>query len=319
MIVFALLAGLIGTLAAIWVALPLLGASQTNRLPAFITIFLIAILSLGIYAFGGSPSQPGQPYGPRLDALLSADMATLGLPEQEERLRYQIRQQPETIEPRLQLGELLSRTERSMEAVAVLERAVAIAPTATTYSSLGQAIVTLNQGTVTDDAERAFNLASQDDPTRVEPAFFLGVARYQSGDRAAATEYWTDILGSLEQDDPLRQAIIARSADLLSRPNIDAASVDAASEGPPPIEQMLIRLETRLDAEPNDFSGWLTLARARANLGDLSAAADALEQADTLFGDSQAHTSIITALAGYIAAQNTPQNTPAENDTGENE
>ena len=50
------------------------------------------------------------------------------------------------------------------------------------------------------------------------------------------------------------------------------------------IRSMVERLAERLEAEPEDFDGWLRLARAYGVLGEAAKARSALARADALVG-----------------------------------
>lgn len=286
MIALTVLAALIGVAAALYIAAPLLGATK-RPLIGILAAAAVALGALGIYAAGASPGQQGQPYSAVVERLVSADPAGLSLEEQEERLRAVVRREPQNIEALALLGRLLARTERELEAVAVLERALRIEEDPRVLSDLGQALVNLNEGEVTGPAERAFAAAHRLDPSLPEPAFFLGVAAYQEGDRDEAAQYWGTILTELEPGNPFRQAISARAADLLSRPAAGPGTGEgeapfAGMDGADPeamIAAMIARLAERLDNDPQDFSGWLTLIRARATTGDMEAALASYEAA----------------------------------------
>jgi cytochrome c-type biogenesis protein CcmH len=139
-----------------------------------------------------------------------------------------------------------------------------------------------------------------------EPAFFLGVAAYESGDRATATELWAGIIARLAVDDPFRAAIAARAGDLLSRPSGGPESegaapfAQAAAEGADMdalIASMIDGLQARLDADPDDLSGWLALARARRMQDDPAEARAALDAARDRFAGHAGELAMIAAVA----------------------
>ena len=309
MIALALLTGLTGVAAGLYIAAPLL-AERRRALAGIAAAGAIALGAFGLYAVGAAPHVPDQPYGAVVERLAAADPATLSLEEQEERLRARVRAEPEDGEALALLGRLLARTGRELEAVAVLERALRVEEDPRVLSDLGQALVNLNEGEVTAPAERAFARAHELDPALPEPAFFLGAASYQRGEREAAARLWAGILTRLPPADPFRQAIAARAADLLSRPA--AGPLDAGAQAPfageagedpeALIAAMVAGLETRLQDDPGDFSGWLTLIRARASLGEMDAARAAFEEAARRFG-GEGREIILAALARALGIE----------------
>ena len=165
-------------------------------------------------------------------------------------------------------------------------------------------------------AERAFEAANTLDPTLPEPAFFLGAAYYARGERNAAATVWSDIIARLDEGDPFRAAIAARAADLLSRPQggpgSDGAApfADAIAEGVDPAdlaEMMVSRLEARLEENPDDLSGWLTLARARWTQGQSEAGLEALERARLRFEGQAGALALIAAMQTAFSVEESEQ------------
>lgn len=306
MIVFAVVIALIGMVGALYIASPLAkGATGPfMRLAAFGVAALIALGALGAYLVGGSPGLEGRPYAEVERRLADADPETLTLSEQEERLRSIARRNPDDAQAQAMLGRFLSRTDRHLEGVAMMERSLRIEADPRVMSDLGQSLVALNEGQVTPEAERAFLAAASADPALPEPAFFLGAAAYEAGDRETAAERWAGIVGRLEPGDPFGQAIASRAADLLSRPQGGPVSEDDAApfaDADPDdtdamVDRMIGGLEARLEDDPDDLSGWMTLARVRAMTGEPDAARSALTQARSRFGADAGADAIITAL-----------------------
>lgn len=297
------ISGLIAILAAIYVATPL---ARGGRVAALICAGLIALGALGVYLINGEPDAPGQPYAAMIERLRTADPMSLSAIEQEERLRDAIRNDPQDIQAMALLGRYLSQTGRELEAIALFERALRVEETARIYSDLGQALLNLNEGSLTPQARTAFGEANRLDSSMPEPAFFLGVAAFEDGDRAEATRIWTDILEQLEDDDRFRQAIAARAGDLLSRPaggpGSDGAApfADAAASGADMdalVASMIDGLQARLEADPDDLSGWLSLARARRMQDEPDQARAALDAARSQFEGRPGETAIIAAVA----------------------
>ncbi|MEO1037940.1 MAG: hypothetical protein AAFX09_00205 [Pseudomonadota bacterium] len=311
MTAFAVIISLIGVLAAVYIAAPLAGAASSlmRRLATIALVVSVSGAALGVYLVGGQPGAPGQPYAAVAERLAEADPASLTLAEQEERLRSILRETPGDATAHALLGRLLARTGRELEAVASLDRSLRIQTDARTFSDLGQVLVTMNEGAVTPEARRAFMAAHQADSSLPEPAFFLGAADYEAGDRSSALNRWAEVLEQLAEDDPYRLAIAQRAADLLSRPSVGPIE---AGEGDAPfaalgegdaeamISAMLSGLTERLEADPSDISGWLTLARAQAMRGEAEAAATAITRAAGQTDAGSGERLIVAALAAAL-------------------
>ncbi|MEQ8405687.1 MAG: hypothetical protein RKE49_11360 [Oceanicaulis sp.] len=315
MIAMVLICAAAGALAALYVARPFAsGEGRSARLAGLACAGVIALGALGAYLVNGEPDMPGSPYAEVAERLRSADPQSLSAIEQEEVLRAAIRENPQDVAALSLLGRYLARTERELEGVVLLERAIAVdGENARLWAALGEALVNLNDE-VTAQARNAFARANALDPSLPEPAFFLGVAAYEAGDRESASEAWADILARLDSEDPFRRAIAARAADLLSRPQGGPESggaapfADAARDGADMdamVAGMVDGLETRLLDDPDDLSGWLTLARARMMQDSPDAARGALDRARSQFASEPGKLALIDAMGRALPQQET--------------
>lgn len=298
MIGFALAAALIGAAIAVFVFAPFRGAGTPRWAgPAAAAALLIA--AGAAYWVGGSPEQEGAPYERQAAERRATDPATLGPEARIERLRDIVREDAEDAEAWAMLGRELARMERELEAVSAFQRALSIEPTARSFSDLGQTLINLNEGEVTPDARSAFEAAYRLDPSLPEAGFFLGLGAYQSGEREAATAYWTDTLARLEPGDPFRAIISRQAAELLSRPDVDAEAVAAARQDGADITPeeriagMIGGLEERTASGEGSLSDWLVLMRVRAMMNDMEGARDALANAEARFGDEAGSAAIL--------------------------
>ena len=318
MIFFIVLTAAIGAFAAWRLATPFLKQAEggSGRILALLMVPVVLLGALGFYFVNGEPDTPGAPFASVAQRLAETDPELLSPEEQEARLRAILREDPEDLQALTLLGRFLSRSERELEAVTMFTRALQIEEDPRILSDMGQALVVLNDGQVTPEAERAFEAANTLDPTLPEPAFFLGAAYYARGERNAAATVWSDIIARLDAGDPFRAAIAARAADLLSRPQggpgSDGAApfADAIAEGVDPAdlaEMMVSRLEARLEENPDDLSDWLTLARARWTQGQTEAGLEALERARSRFEDNAGALALISAMRTAFSVEESEQ------------
>lgn len=312
MIALTLLIAALGVGVAMWIVSPLAksAASPMHRLIAFGVMAALAIGALGVYLVGGQPGLEGQPYTATEARLAALPPENLTGEEQEERLRAIVRREPGDPEALAMLGRFLAFDGRHLEAIAMLERSVRVREDARVLSDLGQALVNLNEGTVTPEAERAFAAAMELDESLPEPAFFMGAAAYDAGDREAALGHWAGIVGRLPSDDPFRQAIAVRAADLLSRPSggpqmMDPEALDPDESPDAMVSRMVAGLETGLEADPDDLTRWMVLARVRAVLEDRDGARAAIAQARARSGGDAGIRAILDALerAGQLGPE----------------
>jgi len=316
MIVFAVITALLGVLAALRIAGPMARAAETAgaRLGAFGVAAIVALGALGAYAVGGEPDQPGRPWSAVVTELEAAGLDGLGPEPQLALLREQVRRDPNDADALLQLGRVLSSAGRELEGVALIERAARQRPDARSFADLGQALVALNEGEVTPEARRAFTEALSQAPDTPEAGFYMGLAAWQDGDRTLAATRWAETIALRPDGDPHRLLIARQAADLLSRPQAGPVDAAAAAEAAPVDQEggwetmaqgMAERLETRLTADEagGDFSGWLTLARARALLDENGSAAIALGRARSQLEPGDARALIVDELARALGLE----------------
>ncbi len=134
-------------------------------------------------------------------------------------------------------------------------------------SAYGEAL-TLSAGSVTPEAETAFQAALAGNPKDQAARFYLGQAfadRHQPG---PALALWRSLLADTPPNAPWRAELISRMAMLQSQ-----------SGKAPDIEAMVAGLAARLKASPDDIEGWQRLVRAYAVLGKKGQARSALASA----------------------------------------
>lgn len=174
-------------------------------------------------------------------------------------------------------------------------------------AALGEVLVARARGVVIPDARTRFLAALAIEPDHAMSRYYLALAVGQDGDPRGAIDRLQALAADMPDDAPVRDKLrrrinkLAREARIepvpelaagqrADGPNPDRATVEAASnlsaaDRAAMIQGMVERLAERLSREPNDFDGWLRLARARAVLGETDRAADAYESAAALRPD----------------------------------
>jgi cytochrome c-type biogenesis protein CcmH len=160
-------------------------------------------------------------------------------------------------------------------------------------SGLAESSMLAAGGLVTTEARTAYEKLSKLEPRRVEPRFWLAMAKEQSGDLSGALADYRALLAEAPADASYRppvemrvrevsSRIAAREAGLPAGPT--AADVAAASKLDPAqraqmITQMVDGLAERLKKNGNDLAGWLRLVRAYSVLDRKDDARAALAEA----------------------------------------
>ncbi|GJL97870.1 MAG: hypothetical protein DHS20C06_16870 [Hyphobacterium sp.] len=304
MIALAIMMAVIG-FALIFVAMyPAFRLSPRWQTPAIACgVMAIAIL---VYFVDGRPGQAGAPYEQQAALRLASSTADLTPAARLERVRDTLRQNEDDAAAWAELGRMLARSERELEAIGAFQRSIRLELDPQTLSDLGQTFINLNDGQVTPEAVSAFEAAQDMAPDLPEPAFFLGLAAYQAGDMDQAEAIWVGILARLDARDPFRVLIAQQAFQLLSQLQVDTAAIDAAlsSENFDPqtrIGGMVGRLEGRVDEGGATLSDWLRLIRVYGMAGDDDGARIVLDRARETFSDEAGAMAILNLLAAALA------------------
>lgn len=119
-----------------------------------------------------------------------------------------------------ELGAAYMEAERYAESAEALRRAVTESGgDADLIMAYGKALMLAEEGTVTQEAARAFEMAATLMPENPEPEFLLAVGAMQSGDKEAAQTRFARLYDMLPPQAPLRSIIRARLDALATQEN----------------------------------------------------------------------------------------------------
>ena len=270
---------------------------------AVATLTAAVLAAVILYLMLGRPGLPGLPRGEQAGAVSAAGGETANAPDGQasmaalvDRLRASMEEAPERLEGWKLLGRSALNTGRPKLAADAFARALELAPEESElHAALGESLVAMAAGQVTPAAELAFRRAQARAPGDPAAGYYLGLAALQAGNPEQALERWRALLDAAPENAPWRASIrqqIARVEQSLAPGQRDAApelspeAVANAQDMTPAerqvmIESMVERLAARLEDNPEDYEGWLRLARARLVLGETDAAQEALAKAQS--------------------------------------
>jgi len=248
-----------------------------RRAAASLALIGVPAVALGLYLSLGAPHLPGQPLAARLNAPPSEQ----SLPQLVAKIEDHLARRPEDGRGWAVLAPVYMRLERFDDAARAWRNAVRLlGSTAEHEAALGEAIIAAAGGIVTAEARQAFERALASAPGSPQARFYLGLAKQQQGDVAAAVADWRSLLAEAPADAPWRAAVEQAVAQAAARggeaeagtrrpsaEEIAAAGEMAPDERQAMIDGMVARLADRLEREPDDVAGWLQLIRAYSVLG----------------------------------------------------
>lgn len=276
------------------------GGSPRLALATIIAIAVVVpLFATLLYLRLGNPSMPGQPLDQvARDRAAAAEQQLAQVTNIVDRLRQRLIEQPGDLRGWLLLGRTLMALQRYPEAVTAYEAAARLdAQDATAQTGYGEALTMTAEGSVTPAAAAAFARAVAIDPKAPTARYYLGLAKFQNGDAAGAYDDWLALAREAPADagylamlkerlavvgrtigrDP--GAALAQAAPGPSSEQMQAAAGMTEQDRAAMIRSMVDNLAAKLAAQPDDFDGWMRLARARTVLRELPETRAALDQA----------------------------------------
>lgn len=272
----------VALVAIAFVAVPLIRAKEKKNWPLLLAA--ITFVTLGVGA--GTYWLVGRPYLAQREARGLETKDPNGLIPF---LVQRVRQYPNDGRAWRFLGQAYMAARDPGNAARALGRAISVEGKgdAELDAAYGEALVMANRGSITPEAEAAFQAAVAADASNVPARFYLGEARLEKGDRAGATQIWQSLLNDIPVTSRLHQLLVDRLA---------LASGQGPGGAAPDPRQMVAQLAARLKADPNDALGWVRLMRAYTVLGETDKAKEALATARKTFaGNADAQTAFNTA------------------------
>jgi cytochrome c-type biogenesis protein CcmH len=154
-----------------------------------------------------------------------------------ERIAARLEKNPGNAEDWRMLGWSYFGTDRYAEAADAYGKAAQLQPgNAQLFASQGEALVRASQGQITPQAMAVFETTHKLDPKEPRARFFMGMAKEQAGDKAAALSDWVALAKDADPAEPWTADLVQRIAELSGQMGIavpDVARAAAQQAGPP--------------------------------------------------------------------------------------
>jgi cytochrome c-type biogenesis protein CcmH len=270
-------------------------ASQSRLQLPLILLLVIGIPAASglIYWRLGAPDMPGKPFAAR-QSDPAFQMATMV-----DQLAAYLKTQPDG-EGYRRLGQAYMSLRRYGDAANAFHQAQSLGVVdGPMLSSWGEALVLSQGGMVVPEARKILLLAYSMDRQSAPARFYLGMAQMQIGNFQKAVAIWRDLEKDSGPDAPWLETLKARIAEAGQQGKFDPASIAPEPPAPPSandsaaaaianqapdqqaatIRSMVEGLAARLKDNPNDYDGWMRLARSYRVLGEVEKGKDAARQA----------------------------------------
>ena len=275
---------------------------------ALVVALAVPALTLALYLTHGSPGVPSSPFSARTDAGVDQAQVARLVAQVEARLREHPDQGKgwEAVAPvYLKLGRFRDAANAYANAARLNGETVAL------LAGRAEAAVLSSDGIVTEEARTAYEKVLKLEPKRVEPRFWLALAKEQDGRFAEALADYQALLGEAPADAPYRSPLEFRVLEMTARiaaakggapTGPSEADVAAAAKLTPEqraemIAGMVQGLAERLKSNGRDLEGWLRLVNAYVVLDRKDDARAALAEARRNFAGDAGALAELTKLA----------------------
>ncbi len=303
----------------------------------------IPAIAIGTYTIVGQPMSPDMPLALRI-APSANQVAERAIPDDIAEMVAQAEahlvQNPNDGRGWDVLAPIYFRMGEYLKAQQAFAKAIELeGSTALRHASLGEAIVTAQEGLVTPEARSNFVKALEIQPDAPRPKFFLALGLGQIGQNDKAIAAFEDLAKISPADAPWIRAVqvqiaslkgiepesvvletlpASTSAEIKSEPSqlgnpseddIAAASEMDSGDRMEMIKNMVASLDERLNDEPDNFEGWQRLLQSYVVLGDTQTAEKALLRALKAFSSDTDQGKALLAQAKSLGIK-TPEVAP---------
>ncbi|MEO9460493.1 MAG: c-type cytochrome biogenesis protein CcmI [Lentilitoribacter sp.] len=314
----------------------------------------IPAIAIGTYTIVGQPMSPDMPLALRT-APPANEVAARAIPDDIAEMVAQAEahlvQNPNDGRGWDVLAPIYFRMGEYLKAQQAFAKAIELeGSTALRHASLGEAIVTAQEGLVTPEARSNFVKALEIQPDAPRPKFFLALGLGQIGQNDKAIAAFEDLAEMSPADAPWIRAVqvqiaslkgvdpdsvvlktlpastseqASSSAEIDSQPSqlgnpseedIATASEMDSGDRMDMIKNMVASLDERLNDEPDNFEGWQRLLQSYVVLGDEESAVNALVRALKVFSSDTDQGKALLAQAKSLGIKAPDVASKAENE-----
>lgn len=276
----------------------------TGRAALWASALVVPVFAALLYGLLGSPAVPGMAFTDRQEERAERKQ----MAELTGRLLDRLQSDPDggPLEGWMLLGQTYMRMGRYADAASAMKNVIGRDDaTSAVLSQYAEALIAVDDGTVTPKARDIIRRAREMDPGNPAAAYYEAIALDQAGDseeahdllvtrldRAGGPAPWMEVfiaqanrIGEGIGRDPvslLNFAPMATAAPGPTAEDVAAASEMSDTDRSEFIRSMVDRLADRLADEPADLDGWLRLGSAYRVLGETAKARDAYKSAEKL-------------------------------------
>ncbi len=292
----------------------------------------VPLVAMGLYLTFGEPGIPDQPMSSRIATAPTPDVAKVD--DLVRAVELRLRQHPEDAQGWDVIAPVYMKQGRYQEAADAFQKAIRILGDSTRrLAGLAESTVLANDGIVTEPARQAYEKLNKLEPTRIEPRFWLALAKEQDGKLDTALRDYETMLREAPADANWRPMIVERIESVRDKQGLPQLPPIAVPKSTPPpvastaaprgpsaadvaaaekmsatdrqqmIEGMVQGLADRLKKDARNLAGWQQLIRAYSTMGRKSDAIAALGTARQTFSAEPQSLSALKELAQSLGLE----------------
>jgi cytochrome c-type biogenesis protein CcmH len=271
---FWILAGLIGLLAALFIAWPLLRERAALRNYGFALVLLVPLAALMLYQVVGTPEgigvkgTPGQVAKP---AAHPGGQSGMDMDSMIASLEGRLQENPADLEGWLLLGRSYKAMQRYDQAESALVRAIQLAPNdPLVMVELAEAkMFTSGSPNVSPEVRGMLEQVLEIDPNQQKALWLLGIAAAQDGNDEQALNLWSRLAAQLETGSPILASLEQQMSQVRQRSGLAAEQPEAVVEASVAAAQGASEPDTDQPAPGGGWGGLKVAVEAPADLGAL--------------------------------------------------
>jgi cytochrome c-type biogenesis protein CcmH len=253
------------------------GPKGGSKLIVWLPVLLVAIISLGTYAWLGRPDLPASPLAGR-DAAAEGEVT---LEAAIETIEARLAETPDDLRGWTVIAPAYMQLGRYDDAVNALRKVNELrTPTADTLTDLAEALMMEQDGSVEGEPFELLQQAHALDPNHVRSLYYIAGEETRTGQYEAAIRDWNALLQLSQGGEPW--VVTAQNGLDYARQELNPDATPPAAPDQAQIDAMVDGLEARLTAEGGTVDEWTQLVRSRivqGRMDDAQAAYDAARRA----------------------------------------
>jgi cytochrome c-type biogenesis protein CcmH len=272
--------------------------TRGGKVALWMPVALVAVLSIGTYAYLGRPDLPAAP-------LATRDVAAEGeidLDAAIKTIEARLATNPDDLRGWTVIAPTYMQMGRYADAVVALRRVNELGtPTADTLTDLAEALMMQKGGSVEGEPLDLLRKASALDPKHIRSLYYIAGEETRTGEFEAAIRDWNALLKLGKGDEPWM--VTAKNGIAYAEAGLNPNAAPPAQPDDAQIDAMVDGLEARLSAQGGTVDEWTQLVRSRMVQGRIEEAQAAYDAARKAHPDAaeRSELDVLAADNGLVA------------------